>query len=293
MMDDGRIRLPLDRLPLISLCDYLQCSEGFVHPDRVMDVNVLLYVEKGGFHLYEEDREYTLTPGTLLFLKQGLHHFGEGKCPNGTKWFFVHFHLPGESELQPGREVGPFDDYRYRENQPPEGCPYYLLPKQLKIDPEGPVFRKFLSLKENFRSTLPENHRRINADFYRILLDLYDRSHRERQVSSDVLRTDEVFHYIDENLCRPFSSEDLAQHLGLSYKHINLIFRNVTGTTIQKAFARARMERAAAMLRETDLEIREVAEAMGFPEQYYFSNLFKQHYGVSPAGYRKDAGTVI
>ena len=74
---DNRIFLPADRLPLISYCGYLSTDTGFVHPDRVMDVNVLLYAEEGGFHIIEEDTELTVEAGDLVFLKQGLHHYGD------------------------------------------------------------------------------------------------------------------------------------------------------------------------------------------------------------------------
>ena len=43
---DSRIRLSVSALPLVSLCGYLSTDTGFVHPDRILDVNVLLYVEE-------------------------------------------------------------------------------------------------------------------------------------------------------------------------------------------------------------------------------------------------------
>ena len=93
-MADTLIHLPIDRLPLVSLCDDLWTEDGFVHPDRVMDVNVLLYVREGEFEIYEEGECYTVPAGSVFFLKQGLHHWGRKRCPRGTRWFFVHFHLP-------------------------------------------------------------------------------------------------------------------------------------------------------------------------------------------------------
>lgn len=93
-MADTLIHLPIDRLPLVSLCDDLWTEDGFVHPDRAMDVNVLLYVREGEFEIYEEGECYTVPAGSVFFLKQGLHHWGRKRCPRGTRWFFVHFHLP-------------------------------------------------------------------------------------------------------------------------------------------------------------------------------------------------------
>lgn len=44
----NEIHLPINTLPLVSNCDYIQCREGFIHPNRIMDVNVL-YVCGGRF----------------------------------------------------------------------------------------------------------------------------------------------------------------------------------------------------------------------------------------------------
>ena len=105
---DHRIKLFTDVLPSVSSCGYLSTDTGFVHPDRILDVNVLLYVEEGSFHIFEEKEEYTVESGDLLFLKQGLHHFGDIKCPKGTKWFFVHFHLNESGE---GMELSPYERF--------------------------------------------------------------------------------------------------------------------------------------------------------------------------------------
>ena len=35
-----------------------------------------------------------------------------------------------------------------------------------------------------------------------------------------------------------------------------------------------------------DMKIKDIAEMLGFSDQYYFSKVFKQQYGVSPQTYR-------
>ena len=104
-MADTLIHLPIDRLPLVSLCDDLWTEDGFVHPDRVMDVNVLLYVREGEFEIYEEGECFTVPAGSVFFLKQGLHHWGRKRCPRRTRWFFVHFHLPDSISAAPANST--------------------------------------------------------------------------------------------------------------------------------------------------------------------------------------------
>jgi AraC-like DNA-binding protein len=41
------------------------------------------------------------------------------------------------------------------------------------------------------------------------------------------------------------------------------------------------------LLAQTDYSMKEIAERLGFSNQYYFSKVFKENNGVSPSQYRK------
>jgi L-asparaginase len=47
-------------------------------------------------------------------------------------------------------------------------------------------------------------------------------------------------------------------------------------------------QKAAILLRSTDLDIQQIAIRMQFCSQSYFTDNFRRHYGVSPSQYRKD-----
>jgi AraC-like DNA-binding protein len=46
------------------------------------------------------------------------------------------------------------------------------------------------------------------------------------------------------------------------------------------------MCRAGGLLRETDLSVKEIANRLGYEDQFYFSRLFKLVNGISPRAYR-------
>jgi iron complex transport system substrate-binding protein len=50
-----------------------------------------------------------------------------------------------------------------------------------------------------------------------------------------------------------------------------------------------RLSQAEAMLRNTDMQIKEIAETVGFEDSFYFSRVFAQYFGVSPKKYRNGA----
>lgn len=80
---------------------------------------------------------------------------------------------------------------------------------------------------------------------------------------------------------------DIETHMGLSYKHLNDVFKKETGITLQKYHCQMRMERAARLLQQTDLTITQISERLGFDEVFYFSNVFKKQMKLSPISYRK------
>ena len=48
------------------------------------------------------------------------------------------------------------------------------------------------------------------------------------------------------------------------------------------------MERAIVLIKSTDKNFTEIADATGFANSRYFSTCFKQYTGMTPTQYRKD-----
>ncbi|MFD0715424.1 helix-turn-helix domain-containing protein [Paenibacillus sp. GCM10027626] len=81
--------------------------------------------------------------------------------------------------------------------------------------------------------------------------------------------------------------KSLAASLHMSYGHLSRLFKQSTGMTIVERMNNFRLQRAAVLLQQPGLSIREAAEQAGFPDAYYFSKRFKGYYGCSPREYRK------
>lgn len=91
-----------------------------------------------------------------------------------------------------------------------------------------------------------------------------------------------MLQHLDRNLPVPM----LSAMAGLSTSNFYLLFKLGTGFTPNDLHIRARMCRACALLRETDLSVKEVANRLGYDDQYYFSRLFKLVNGLPPREYR-------
>jgi AraC-like DNA-binding protein/ligand-binding sensor protein len=102
---------------------------------------------------------------------------------------------------------------------------------------------------------------------------------------SSALRKAERF--IWENYTRKISLQEIAGASGLSAPYFSTIFKDEMGENLSNYLNRLRVEKASAMLAETDLPISEIATACGFEDQSWFSKIFKNHTGLSPGKYRE------
>lgn len=95
--------------------------------------------------------------------------------------------------------------------------------------------------------------------------------------------------FIQANLTRPITASDIAEAVFYSMTHLRRALQHVTGQGIRPNLIRLRMERAKQLLRQTELNVSEVGERVGYPDPFLFSNTFKRRVGLPPSEYRKRA----
>lgn len=94
--------------------------------------------------------------------------------------------------------------------------------------------------------------------------------------------------YLREHYNQDISLEQLAQQFHFSSAYLSKIFIKHTGEPPSKYITHLRIHEAKQLLKyRKDLPIKTVGERVGYPDQYYFSRLFKQLTGVTPRDYQK------
>src|SRR3954447_22965657 len=93
----------------------------------------------------------------------------------------------------------------------------------------------------------------------------------------------------DARYTEPLEVEDLARAAGLSKAHFSREFRRTFGESPYVYLLTRRLERAAALLRNTDHSIAEVCLEVGLQGVGSFTTSFKRMYGVTPTAYRAAA----
>ena len=90
----------------------------------------------------------------------------------------------------------------------------------------------------------------------------------------------------DARYFEPLDVDDLARAAGLSRAHFSREFRRTFGEPPHAYLLTRRLERAAALLRNTDHSVADICFTVGLRSVGSFTTSFRRVYGVTPTAYR-------
>ena len=97
----------------------------------------------------------------------------------------------------------------------------------------------------------------------------------------------EAISFIELNYGRVISVEDIADFCNINRSYLNRLFKESTGKTLQNFLMYYRMNRAAELLKVSELTVNEIGKRCGYQNQLHFSRAFKTIFGLSPMQWRK------
>lgn len=92
--------------------------------------------------------------------------------------------------------------------------------------------------------------------------------------------------YLEENYMIDISLENLADHLGHSFKYTSVLFKKVMGDNFKNYLSIYRIEKSKEIMQENSgLRIKDLAELVGYNSSNTFIRTFRKYEGVSPGKY--------
>ncbi|WP_407270891.1 response regulator [Radiobacillus sp. PE A8.2] len=94
--------------------------------------------------------------------------------------------------------------------------------------------------------------------------------------------------FLDNNYTSYLKLGEIAQELNFNSSHLSKWFVKIVGKTPSAYIIHLRMSKAKHLLQSfQEISVKEVGELVGYTDQNYFSRVFKQQEGISPAHYRE------
>ncbi len=100
---------------------------------------------------------------------------------------------------------------------------------------------------------------------------------------------DQIVKYLEFHIREPLSLQEICTTFAISQAYLSKLFRKYTAHSFNKYLTQMRIEKAKEYFIENpERYIREVAELVGYEDQFYFSRIFRTYTGKSPTEYTKE-----
>ena len=128
----------------------------------------------------------------------------------------------------------------------------------------------------------------VRAEFWRLavtLSRLYDTSNIGK--NAGIVRLAPVIAHIEGHFRENLTVSALASLSHYSERQFLRLFKTATGCQPLQYINRLRLQAACTLLKETDLNVTEIAGRCGYTDSGYFSRQFQRMYGMTPKSFRK------
>lgn len=152
----------------------------------------------------------------------------------------------------------------------------------------------FTLLKQLERRGKPRKY----SEFYKqqsLLLESLALLHEEMERGEEELTSgvEKTIAYMEKHFSKDIYVGLLSEIAGMTLSSYSRAFKKMTGQTPSEYLTALRINHAKEILNHQSFTLREVAQRVGFQDEFYFSRLFKKREGISPTIFSKQQGERI
>ena len=227
------------------------------HPD--IQYHRLYFLTEGSARLYTYNGELDLVPGKVYFIP--AFSVRESSIDGKMNKYYIHF----QSSLHL------FSLYRY-------------LSDKYSVNSTGETEFLFRTVVENYSKSSVSARFKVQGAMNLLLSDfISDRT----TTALDIAKFDEVLDYIDAHYSENITLASLASIMNISSMYFSNYFKRVFNISPKQYILNKRLMESQRMLLESRMTIKEIAYAVGFENENYFSEFFTSKVGISANKFRK------
>ncbi len=135
------------------------------------------------------------------------------------------------------------------------------------------------------------DHCRYVQDFKKqmeIMIEDLDRECDRKSYADS--RLNEIKQYIEQNYAQELELKQVAKKFNYNYNYLSTYFNKKTGRSFSEYLNRICIEKACELLKSTSCTIAQVSERTGYSDPSYFSRIFKNQTGKTPAQWKRQSG---
>jgi AraC-like DNA-binding protein len=266
---------------------YFEFDKSFVSHTESHDFWELVYAAKGNLICMTDDQELILKEGEIIFHKPGVVHAHRADGKRAPNVFIASFECKNEA-------IRYFEDRRMSVDKSLIRFVFAIIEESKRtfdLPYSDPDLKKMKLL-----DAPALGGQQLIKNYLELLLISLMRDEVEKDSSEAVFLqrerfdeklSDRVIEYMKEHITERLSVSEVCEILHYNKSYVFRQFKKTTGSTLMAYFTRLKVQKAKEMLRETDMAISEISDALAFDSSNYFSKTFKKVTGYTPSTYRK------
>lgn len=116
-------------------------------------------------------------------------------------------------------------------------------------------------------------------------------THRPSTISHRTALFEDAVAIVESEYSTDLALDDIARRVASSRRQLQRAYAEIGDTTFREHLTRVRMDRAAQLLGDRAMTVREVARRVGYRQPAQFAKAFRRHLGVAPSDYRTRGAT--
>ena len=240
--------------------------EKAMHPSRIMNMHDLVYMVQGEWTVGQDGTELHAKKDSVFILNAKCSHYGVNPCAPNTKTMYLH--------------VEYFENERLaKENEQPKNGEI-IVENIIDCSANPMVKRCFCEIIY----ALSSGNTALASSYFDVLL-------LELQKKSSLDGTGELAEKIKNTITLSdglmLSNSEIAKLHNVSAKTAEQAFKKCYGLTIHTFMITHKLEKAKFYLSNfPEMTLRQIAESLGFFDEYHLSKRFKAHFGISPSKFK-------
>jgi AraC-like DNA-binding protein len=292
-----------ERLKVLYVAHVNDPSWRFI-PHRHLHHHELVLVTKGELEVFIKGQRLLARRGDLLWYPAGEQH-REQSTGKEIEVFGVGFGSPRarlatmeEGSATPvdfrvhllSREN--FEKLLHKDRRPSGGfagwhkASFTRRPKfpLMHFDRNGRIEQVFRWMRQIYCEQEPQAQETLDVFLFAVLRELEARPAVEENKGVTLARK-----FINDNISRSISLDDMASAAHISKFHFARIFKEQTGVAPMRFLRQCRVEAARQLLVNSTLALKDIADRAGFADENHLSRHIRRSFGLPPATLRKNA----
>jgi len=277
-----------------SHASFGKCPAHFSSPLRIIyDHEVILY-RNCACSLEFEDEKFICKPDTFIIIPPGKWHSEICLKSRGGYRYWCHFDWqPQSPRVDSPVMTLALNRPRYEQcHSAPDFVPPEI--RHGAIPNPTRAYELAKKLRELTSTGLPHGMLLAGAVLHELLIELLDVSPEKTEPIQKNDRTlpiaGRIRHALDRVSSKPYKTSRMSEILSdfnYSYEHLCRIFKKAYGVSPLQYIHAQQMNRAKALLKNSELQVAEICYSIGMNSPAYFTKTFRSLIGKTPSDYRR------